>query len=91
MRQPISYVELTIKIYNSKSQDLPGYIGYKRKFKIPADDEINYKAVNLCEVSTVPLEVEPPLTEDMDLEDMSQIIEEKGLTFPYLCHSQVRI
>ena len=42
-------------------------------------------------VSTVPLEVEPPLTEDMDLEYISQIIEEKGLTFPYLCHSQVRI
>ena len=37
------------------------------------------------------MEVEPPLTEDMNLEEMSQIIEEKGITFPYLCHSQVRI
>ena len=41
---------------------------------VPADDALNYKADNLCEVSRVPLEVEPPLTEDMDLEEMSQII-----------------
>ena len=67
-------------------QDLPGYIKYKRWFKIPADT-LNYVADNLSEVSRV----EPPLTEDINLEEMSQIIEEKGLTFPYLCHSQVRI